>query len=120
MAVQRASEARKSDRDKLCGLLARMLDTTVSDVTRKQHAVEFETLMAGRKIDMEWSKEFGIKYESGVDRGMGYVDLIVPDEFVPMWFTKSNDGRKPVVRFYMTVMDSNKTVGPIVDKKNEE
>ena len=117
MPVQRASDARLSDRDKLCQLLARMLDTKVSDTTRKQHAVEFETLMSGRKIDMEWSKELNIEFESGIDQGMGYVDLIVPDEFVPMWYKKNNSG-KAKVRFYMSVIGNGPGIGPVVENNS--
>lgn len=125
MAVKRAVDRNLTPKERLHRLLGQMLDQNVSDITKKKWALEFEQIVEGRKINSTWLSEFGLKATTGVDGGMGYIDIFVPPEAIPPWYRKAIESGKaeerPKVRFYLTMMETNGSasdtgVGPVNPK----
>lgn len=121
MAVKRAVDRNLTPKERLHRLLGQMLDQEVSDITKRKWALEFEQIVEGRKINSTWLTEFGLKADTGVDNGMGYIDIFVPPTVIPPWYKKLIEDKKvddrPKVRFYLTMMEtkgsSNAGVGPV-------
>lgn len=122
MAVKRAVDRNLTPKDRLHRLLGQMLDQEVSDITKKKWALEFEQIVEGRKINSAWLTEFGLKADTGVDNGMGYIDIFVPPTAIPPWYKKKIENKevddRPKVRFYLTMMETKGSstdtgVGPV-------
>ena len=129
MAVKRAVDRNLTSKERLHRLLGQMLDQYASDITKKKWALEFEEIVEGRKINSAWMTEFGLKGTTGVDDGMGYIDIYVPPTAIPAWYKKKAENNevdaRPKVRFYLTMLETNgsKTdtgVGPVNPPNNTE
>lgn len=123
MAVKRAVDRNLTPKERLHRLLGQMLDQEVSDVTKRKWALEFEQIVGGRKINSTWLSDFGLKATTGVENGMGYIDIFVPPTAIPPWYKKKIEVReiddRPKVRFYLTMMETKGSasaengVGPV-------
>lgn len=122
MAVKRAVDRNLTPKERLHRLLGQMLDQEVSDITKRKWALEFEQIVEGRKINSAWLTEFGLKADTGVDNGMGYIDIFVPPTAIPPWYNKKIENKevdaRPKVRFYLTMMETKGSstdtgVGPV-------
>lgn len=121
MAVVKSSDNKLTPKEKLHRLLGLMLDQDMSDDRRKQLAEEFGKLVEGKKINSTWMTEFGLKGTTGVEEGMGYIDIFLPPESIPQWYKvkveKENADPRPKVRFYLSMRDtngSNQGIGPVM------
>lgn len=124
MPVQRAVDRNISTQEKLYRLLGRMLKEDASDTTKKQWCDEFTSYVQGQDI-RNWLFNLGLQGETGVDRGMGYVDIFVPIAHVPQWYQVRHQKEhpntpmeQPKVRFYMTMRETKGSKDPGVGPLN--
>ena len=130
MSVIRASDRDLPVKEKLYRLLGKMLNDKMSDTMKKQCCEEFTSYVKGSNITKNWLASFGLTGTTGVDQGMGYVDIYVPVTHIPEWyriqFQKDHPNEvmpQPCVRFYLTVRESNGSkqpgIGPILDNPTQ-
>lgn len=126
MPVMRASDKNLPIKEKLYRLLGRMLNDQMSDTMKKKCCEEFTSYIKGADITKDWLSDFGLTGSTGVDRGMGYVDIYVPVSHIPEWyrvqFQKDHPNEvmpQPSVRFYLTMRETHGSetpgIGPILD-----
>ena len=118
MGVTKVSDLNKPVADRIAAILAQLLDTNISDLNKKMLMDALESFLQGKKIGDCWYEEFGIKGETGIENNMGYVDLYVPEKYIPLWFIKQNPGKDAKVRFYLSILDKG-GIGPVQEKTEQ-
>ena len=118
MGVTKVSDLNKPIADRIAAILAQLLDADISDLNKKTLISALESFLHGKKIGDQWYEEFGIRGETGVADGMGYIDLYVPEKYIPLWFIKKHPGEDAKVRFYLSILDQG-GVGPVIDKEQK-
>lgn len=118
MSVIKVSDLNKPVADRIAAILAQLLDPNISDVNKKSLMDALESFLHGEKIGDRWYEKYGIRGETGIENNMGYIDLYVPEKYIPLWFIKENPGKDAKVRFYLTVLDKG-GIGPVKEKTEE-